>query len=214
MLEEFQNARECPFCSLAAKSSHKYLDALLYEKVNDGGVRKELKKAHGFCKKHAKELVSLGGALGIGIIYREQLKNFMELLSAVRVSRVDNEKLLKEISRWSNHSKCPACEFERNAIERYVDTFIYFLDDGDMRKAFESSNGVCVEHFTLVLSRIEDAERRDYFVGVEVEKLRHLYNNVEEFIRKQDYRFKNEPVTRDEADSWIRVVRIMTGGTG
>ncbi len=211
VLEEFQNARECPFCTLASKSSHKYLDALLYEKVNDGGLRRELKKAHGFCKKHAEELVSLGGSLGIGIIYREQLKRFMELISDRNVSHLEGEKLLKEIGDWNNHSKCPACQFERGAVERYADTFIYFLNDGEMKEAFESSMGVCVEHFELVLSRIEDSERRRYFIAVEAEKLALLYGNLDEFIRKQDYRFENEPITRDEADSWIRVVKIMTG---
>ncbi len=213
VLEGFQNARECPFCTLAAKSSHKYLDALIYEKVNDPGIRKELKKAHGFCKRHAEELISLGGSLGIGIIYRDQLQRFMELLSVERVSRVETEKFLRELNSWNNHSGCPACKFERNAVERYIDAFVYFLNDRDMKEAFESSMGVCVGHFSLVLSKIEEPEKKRYFISVEREKMELLYGNVDEFIRKQDYRFENEPITPDEADSWTRIVRVMVGGS-
>ena len=223
VLEALQKSKGCFFCGLIKKVSFKYLDALLYEKVNDGGVRKELLKSNGFCHRHAHELVSIGGALGIGIIYDAQMSHFLEFidLNKKRLAKTNRKDALavsgstdkKGFSYlWFGKNKCPACRVENEAVTRYFKIFIDSLKtEKEMRDAFESSGGICVPHFLKLLDYTDNVDMREYLIEQEEEKIKDLKAVLKEFIRKQDYRFKEERVTRSEGKSWIDSVRMMTG---
>ena len=43
----------CAFCRLVARAVDRYLRALLYESVNDPGLREKLRASRGFCRGHA-----------------------------------------------------------------------------------------------------------------------------------------------------------------
>ena len=53
VLEAFQKAKGCALCELEAEATRRYLDSLLYESVNDPGVRENLVRAKGYCRRHA-----------------------------------------------------------------------------------------------------------------------------------------------------------------
>jgi len=232
VLEALQKSKGCFFCDLIKKVSFKYLDALLYEKVNDGGVRKELLKSKGFCHRHAHELVSIGGALGIGIIYDAQMSHFLEFidLNKKRITRRNRKGTLdvcgsadgndgngrKGLSYlWFGKNRCPACRVENEAIKRYFKIFIDSLKtEKEMRDAFESFGTLCVPHFLKLLDYTGNTEMREYIIEQEEKKIKDLKAVLKEFIRKQDYRFKEEPVTKSEAKSWIDSVKMMTGCKG
>lgn len=52
-LQEALTQPGCPLCTLIDQHSLRYLDALLYERVNDGGTCQELRQSLGFCNWHA-----------------------------------------------------------------------------------------------------------------------------------------------------------------
>ena len=52
LLEGFDKSG-CPVCRFMQEYSLRYLDALFYEQVNDVGIRRKLRAAHGFCNWHA-----------------------------------------------------------------------------------------------------------------------------------------------------------------
>lgn len=69
----------CPLCRLHAELEARYLFGLLWENVNDPGIRARLRQSLGFCREHAWMLVateqqSWGGGLGTGIIYEDLIK--------------------------------------------------------------------------------------------------------------------------------------------
>ncbi len=47
----------CPLCRLEARVAERYLDFLLWERVNDPDLRQNLRQARGFCRDHAWMLV-------------------------------------------------------------------------------------------------------------------------------------------------------------
>lgn len=64
----------CPVCRLRYDSEARYIFSILYEYVNDPGVRERLLRSLGFCHTHAwqmqeTEQENWGGGLGTGIIY-------------------------------------------------------------------------------------------------------------------------------------------------
>ncbi len=222
VLETLQKSKGCAFCDLKKKVSFKYLDALLYEKVNDPGIRKELAKSNGYCHRHAHQLVSLGGALGIGIIYNDQLSYFLKFIdskkSKVSKTRQGKRKVQRNTgtaeSLWVREDMCPVCRVEQETLSRYFVIFVDSLkerEDSKMRNAFESSHGICVPHFLEILEYANTLEIREYLIKHEKLKLQSIQEVLREFIRKQDYRFEKEPVTKEEGKSWIDSVIMMTG---
>ncbi len=222
VLETLQKSKGCAFCDLKKKISFKYLDALLYEKVNDPGIRKELAKSNGYCHRHAHQLISLGGALGIGIIYNDQLSYFLKFIDSKKskVSKTRHGK--KRVqgntgtveSMWIHEDMCPVCIVEQETLSRYFVIFVDSLkerEDSKMRNAFESSHGICVPHFLEILEYADTLGIREYLIKHEKLKLQSIQEVLREFIRKQDYRFEKEPVTKEEGKSWIDSVIMMTG---
>jgi hypothetical protein len=84
------------------------------------------------------------------------------------------------------------------------------LSHEEMRAAVESSPGLCVPHFLLAIERGRDDAPRRYLIETQERRFKELLNDLEEFCRKHDYRFRGEGFGR-EGDSWIRAVKIMVG---
>ena len=72
----------CPLCRLLARSADRYLDAVLWEQVNDIGVRSELNQARGYCPQHGWLLVRAGAALGVAILTRGVVKTLLDVLAS------------------------------------------------------------------------------------------------------------------------------------
>ncbi|HRA69169.1 MAG TPA: DUF6062 family protein, partial [Caldilinea sp.] len=65
----------CAFCTLQLRAAERYIDALLWESVNDPRIRREISAARGFCNHHAWLLVRPGGALSSAIIYKDVVQS-------------------------------------------------------------------------------------------------------------------------------------------
>ncbi|MEZ4518131.1 MAG: DUF6062 family protein [Chloroflexota bacterium] len=72
----------CAFCRLLDASSDRLVDAVLFEMVNDVGVREELNAARGYCRRHAELLVRTGSALGSATMMQGVLKVLIRRIDA------------------------------------------------------------------------------------------------------------------------------------
>ena len=209
VLEAFQKAKGCALCELEAAGTHRYLDSLLYESVNDPGVREDLLHSRGYCLRHAHLLLGFQDGLGTAILYQDQARLFLDFLAGLQ--GLSAKVLRKDASTgWARHGTCPACRLQIEGREYHADVFLEELDHDEMRAAFETSPGLCVPHFLLALQRSHDPQRQQYLVQVEKKRFKELQGELEEFCRKHDYRFRKEGFGK-EGDSWIRVVNMMTG---
>jgi hypothetical protein len=68
VLEAFQKAKGRAMCELEADAARRYLDSLLYESVNDPGVRENLIRSKGYCLRHAHLLLGFKDGLGTAIL--------------------------------------------------------------------------------------------------------------------------------------------------
>jgi len=208
VLEAFQKAKGCAMCELETDATRRYLDSLLYESVNDPGVRENLIRSKGYCLRHAHLLLGFGDGLGTAILYQDQVCLFLRFLADLKGAK---PKLVKKSpAAWHRHEACPACRLQIEGREYHADVLLEGLDGDEMRAAFEASPGLCVPHFLLALQRSHDPQRQQYLVQVEKKRFKELQGELEEFCRKHDYRFRKEGFGK-EGDSWIRVVKMMTG---
>ena len=209
VLEAFQKARVCALCELEDRDMRRYLDNLLYENVNDVGVRGDLARSRGYCRRHAHLLLEFADGLGTAILYQDQVRFFLEFLNAqAGLPAKLYRKNLPEC--WNREALCRACAVQSQCRQGYIGTLLEWLADPELRKAFDDGPGLCVPHLLLVLRQVRGAAERDRLVKVHVSKFAALARELAEFIRKQDYRFRGES-SGPEKNSWQRAVCMMVG---
>ena len=212
VLEALQKAAGCPLCEMDLADTRRYLESVLYEPVNDPVVRAELVKSRGYCRRHAHVILSFKDGLGTAILYRDQVKLFLErlgkmksLLSVARRKRLPDD--------WGHHAACPACRMQAADRNRHIVTLLEWLDDADMRAAFDASLPLCVPHFSLVIKCVSDAGLRRYLIEVEHRKMSKLAADLDEFVRRNDYHFVGKGFAGTEK-SPADAVRLMVGLEG
>lgn len=210
VLEALTKAPECALCALEAESLKRYFETLLYEMVNDPKVRRELARSKGYCHRHAHMLLDCRSGLGTGILYQDQVRAFIEYLTAFSSTRLRRGPV-KTAREWNAHDGCPACRVQMQSRERSVSVFLERITEPEMCGAFERSTGFCVPHFFIVAESAKAAEVRAYITRVQRGKYAELARDLAEFERKNDYRFTHEAMGK-EGDSWSRAVKMLAGG--
>jgi hypothetical protein len=218
----------CAICHLKAGATDHYLESLLWENVNDPGMRRSIRQARGFCTQHAWELVRYGGAsLGVAIIMRDVLQSVLEamedarfqelpVLSLRRTQEVLNPKqpaaaTAELVARLAPQRRCPACVQAETMEDIYLNTLVEnLLGEDGLLAAYQASDGLCLPHFRQTLTRVRNEVVFDTLVKAQRVIWERLVGHLSEVIRKSDYRFRDEP-RGEESGAWLRVVTAIAG---
>ena len=223
----------CPLCRIVENVGYKFLSASIHGgNVTDPDMRAKYLESIGFCYRHAWLLPQTGGGarLSIAILYRDFIDFVEQTLSqahytpspGISLSRVQEtlnrrrpatatQTLVKSLQP---QKPCPACRQETELETLAITTLADFLAiDERLLNAFKASDGLCLPHLrrTLELARREDAF--DLLITITRDKLVKLTAELDEFIRKHDYRFSHEKVGT-EGDSWQRALARIVGEAG
>ena len=218
-LVEVLDGEGCPFCALVTGALERYFATVLYEQVNDIDLRANLRASQGFCAAHGEMLRQARSALGSAIIHRDVLNTLARSLETTSppVSTASNWlRGLVETGRrpqdqvLAGAELCPACLRVRERELNYVDTLLLNWDDELLQAKFRDSPGLCLPHLRLTLSRTRDASRFDAIKAAHLAIWRDLIGELDEFIRKQDYRFADEEIGA-EGTSWSRAIDLVSG---
>ena len=214
VLDALKVAKECPFCTLEADAMHAYFDAILYEGVNDPKLRSELVRSKGYCHRHAHYLTDLQDSLGIAILYQDQLKLFWQLSSKSAGDNWMGSKRNPEPDEGNTNcpacSACPACRNQLETRQRYLAVLTEELTNSEIKTAYKASPGFCAPHLGMLLKTIKDPVIQNFVYEIEERNLMKLWDELQEFIRKHDYRYTDEPYGK-ERDSWSRAIKKLTG---
>jgi hypothetical protein len=220
----------CPLCRVSEKTVNSYLDAILYEMVNDPPTQDTLRQSLGYCNEHAHRLpgISPGVGLGIAIIYRDLINHIIAELQSGLYSPPDRLHQIHEfldrdkplaateafVRNLQPREPCPACE-HRDRMETLALTAMLeaLPNDEQMRAALRSSSGLCLPHLrgAFALARNEAAFKT--LREIAETKLTEFKADLDEFIRKNDYRFSKEGFG-SEGDSWRRAIDWIVGKRG
>lgn len=215
----------CPACRLEQAYVKRYLDHLFYESVNDIDLRKTLRANLGFCAEHGWLAATQKRPyrLGLAIIYKDVLNNVMrQLKKETGITTTDWEKApgvvpIRRVT-WKDRiiqtltpgGYCLACH-QQAAIQKSIVEVILAKSVGQqMLEAIRASDGLCMPHLRGVLEASRDANFCQALVGFHLEKYAVIHQDLEEIIRKSDYRFVDEGLGK-EADAWLRALEIVAG---
>ncbi len=213
----------CPICALVEKQSYRFLDGLLYERVNDTGTREGLRKSYGFCNWHAwKSLEASNCALGLGIIYEDILNRVEKRLEDIheQLPRHFGIPFLRRLFKAKKGGKqkvflrpihpCPACQNVASFEKVYLETLLDYIFEPDFERQFILSSGICFAHLSVAINRFPRHKNLQALIKMQIEKFERLRKEVSEFVRKQDYNFRDE-TWGAESNSWKRALEMVAG---
>jgi hypothetical protein len=209
----------CAVCRLAHKAVTLFMDGLIYESVTDPDAIDRLRATRGFCNTHAWQLADDLGANSVAILYHNLLLYHIELLEAggaapsgFSLRRLSGRNPATEaaVQRLAPQAPCLACRRRDESAERALGVFVDHIRDTDFAASYQASSGLCARHFREALQLVRDDTARRHLTEAQLHIWRSLKTEMDELIRKFDYRFAHEPMGT-EADSWLRAVALLAG---
>ncbi len=221
----------CPICRLGHRSAQRHLTNLIYDGVNDVPLRATIRDSYGYCYEHALMLPESGESapLGIAIIHRDILNTLRARLDQ-ETFRKERRTSLKAVMAGSMNPQgleadpatarylpvketCPACERRQEAEYLAFHSLLDALakNDQPMRSALQSSDGLCIPHLRQALNAASSADAFEAIAAITQTQLTKLINDLDEFIRKNDHRFRDEKISLEEGKSWRRALRRTSG---
>jgi hypothetical protein len=199
----------CAVCRLTLRSVARLMKSIAYEQVNDVDLRQKLRTAGGFCNPHAHQwLDGSYSALGTALIYRDVLHSALRQLDEPEAPR--RGRLRKLLSGPGESVRCPACQ-EQASSERHYLSALLVLADAEP-ELLADADAVCRRHL-LVLLRQGSAAAEAVSVRARA-VIQGVIANLEEVIRKEDYRFRDEPRTDAERAAASRAIDWAAGMDG
>ena len=95
----------------------------------------------------------------------------------------------------------------------YASALVRHVADGTIVAALRESAGLCVPHLKRALGRASESHTFERLRDAQLAVWQRLADELDEFIRKQDYRFQSER-SGAEGDSWSRAIGLVAGEPG
>ena len=215
----------CPVCRLVEDDGRRYLDALVYEQVNDPETRRRIRGAWGFCNWHTWMLLDTPNApSGAAILYEDLVRSALDRFRRLRdhpvtfhVRRLRRMFALRRrptiVELHRHRGACPACTWVAEVERRYLSTLTLFVDDPQLAPAYAESDGLCVPHQLAAVDLSPNTAELGRLLDLTIQKWDALRRDLEGFIGKHDYR-NRVPFTEAEASSYRRAFEVVAGRRG
>jgi hypothetical protein len=204
----------CAICHLSLRSVTKLIGAIAYEQVNDLTLRERLRRGGGFCNAHAHQwLTEAHSVLGTALIYRDVLQAALRELD--EPASKSNGGLFRALRRGNrSEADCPLCEAQAQAEARYLEALLAVLaaDPAARKTLLDAEDGLCRRH-TLAALRSGHAAAT-YVVESARASLERTLADLDEVIRKEDYRFRHEERTDAQRRAPARAIDWAAGASG
>lgn len=229
----------CAICRIERLGARRALESFLWENVNEPDVRQGILDSYGFCPPHtrvmvAQELYTSSLPLGTNIIYEHlgrvvagELKQLRPGTVAGAVSGAGSgirkwlQKLglAKTAGPLQPRGECPACTAAGNAGRNSLHVLceeIQRAATADVRDAYLASDGLCLPHLRAAIetqsARFPDAVR--LLIDDTVQRLETLSKHMKEYIRKNNWAYRDEKLTEEEDTAWRKTLTLITGYPG
>ena len=220
----------CPVCRVVLEYLERLIDNWEYEGFSDVQHRHELIHSRGFCPLHTWQLAQRSNAFRLGLIYSEVLTDVVhELHQDYSRLATSDGAVSKRVSilhgwwrRWRHQPdekpprvQCPLCRSRSNIEQRLISTLVQQLHAEEIRTLLSQSTGLCLLHFAQARQQAEtnDPLVLRHLLACELTCTQRVLGEVRELVRKQDYRFSDEP-RGDEMTSWRRAAQLCAGNPG
>lgn len=211
----------CAFCHLAEQKSRRYVETLLNETVADVDHRDTWRAAKGLCAWHAQMALRIPHSAGsLALLYDDLLRHDLAQVTSLASASLTTrrwpwrrhmtQRLRRWLQEWQQPSTCQACTLWQAHEQLYGTVLLDVWTTPEVSQGFATSPGLCWSHLLRLAEHGLTHPNFPAVLAAQQACLRTLQHDLQEFIRKLDYRFARQRYGR-EADAWRRVVRLYTG---
>jgi len=223
----------CPICRVKEQSAYRYLFGLLWENVNNMGIRLHLVDSLGFCPEHTWHLWCLasaefGGEVGTHILYEAVVRNVAGRLCRLQAHLPDRVSTPWWLRGWMRlraalgiprrkdlmpTRRCPACECVSDAEERNMHWLIEGCGDAAFWASYAASDGLCLTHLRQAVegSLWTNSRAARLLTELAVQRLQVLDGDLNGHIRKRAWECRHETMTDGEQSSAHRAAQFLGG---
>jgi hypothetical protein len=208
LIEQFGQGG-CPICHLLTRDIDRFLDALLYEFVNEPSMQNDFRHSRGLCNSHGWQITKQRNILSIAVLYHAVLDEVIQqATSPQRINRFSKAHPVADA--LEPKAPCPACVVESENEARYIQILAEHLEDAKLQSAYRASDGLCLEHFKLAVRQMGNPA---LLVEIQTPIWRQLQQDLQGFIRKYDVNQAETP-DQNEKDSPQRTLARISGERG
>jgi len=164
----------------------------------------QVSRSYGFCSEHTEmlrriDVDDMKSTLAISTMFADAFAGMVAELDA-----------LGPDARFEP-DRCPACVARDDHLRKNTTYLVDLLatSPGDRAK-FESSPGLCFEHFKLAWDAAPSLADRELLLKVQRSAAGSLLDELREHVRKHDHKFSHE-AKGPERDSWQRAIYLTAG---
>ena len=214
VIDSFKESGECPFCNMYNTLEKNTIQFVLGPSYMETDIREQTNKL-GFCNNHLKKMYSNKNRLGLALMLNSHLDQLQENID--QLIALDNPKSIKKffskkestdkdlytyISKKTN--ECYICKKISSTFDKFIDTFFYlWKKDDSFIDQVKSSKGFCLNHFALIYNKapkyLNDLQLKQFYTIINTlqkENLNRIREDLEWFIKKNDYRFVEETLEK------------------
>lgn len=222
----------CPVCLVTLARMERVMDFWQYEWVSEMENRQILIHSKGFCARHTwqlTQLTSLPTPFALAMVYRSI---FPDLLAEVQrdLAQINPGRKAGRARFWhglwrrrrgrSEYAEealffraCPFCQRQAEIERDLIQELLTMLSFEEFQTKLNGATGFCLIHFTRATREAEDDAQRTALLECQRACLQRNMAELEELVRKHDYRFLQEP-RGDEMTAWRRAAELLVGNRG
>jgi hypothetical protein len=207
------------------------MDSWQYEGFTDAENREDVVHSRGFCPLHTWQLAQLGIPFQLGVVYRDVLSEMLTSLDRGENGAGGENARRKRpaLSQWwrkwrrkmvvtngeAAYADCPFCHIRAKVEGRLITILLELLRSQEMQALLSHSTGLCLPHFAQARALAGESDPAILRALVQCQQscLQGVLGEVEELVRKHDYRFEGEP-RGNEMTSWRRAAELCAGNPG
>ena len=203
----------CPICRVKREWLERFYIWLLIQDYYAETMMLAFKNSGGLCHTHAKRLMEIKSPYTTSVMYRYLVEDALcKLASLVQEARKESAKSPRRKPRRFSSAptgECPACVEQHEIEQDGVRELVAMLDDSAMQDKYRSGHALCMPHCHLAVA-CASPEIVVVLTETQMERLEVMQRDFQEYFRKVDYRFANEP-KGDEQTTWQRAIARFVG---
>lgn len=205
--DAFREDCECPLCAMHRQLEEDALRLTMAGYMVDD-QRMESNQT-GFCEKHIKMLLTRQDKLGVALMLNTHMETVINHLEGHKPEPV-KKPLFGKIKDSGNavtdyteqvSGSCFVCNKIDAIFKQYLKTIYYlYKKESDFRNTLVSAKGFCTKHYGMLyqagIEQLGGNVQENFLTDITkvyIENMKRVKEDLDWYIQKYDYRFKDEP---------------------
>ena len=220
VIEKAVQQEGCALCVALRDVEERSLFSFLYEGISDPSARDKFVRGGGFCAQHFR--IALQVTTASGYVGPFEIADACQMLLKSAAASLTEAGEAQSRNKWPVWKRLRSesaadiagagCMFCADGWEKEKDLVLALeslISDPTIGARVEA-NGLCRRHGQMTFSTWKSDVNRDRLAQVLRAQLETLKHHVDEFLRKHDYRFRDES-PGPEVDAVRRAVEFLLG---